>query len=73
VSLLNGTDSGPIFSIAYFLEVIEEVRDPKIPSGYWSYVMPELQKLEKKWLKKQEKTADAKRATAADRKIKETR
>jgi hypothetical protein len=35
--------------------------------------MPELQKLEMKWLKKQEKTADAKRATAAGPKIKETR
>ena len=73
VSLLNGTDSGPIFSIGYFREVIEEVRDPKIPSGYWSYVMPELHKLEKKWLKKQEETTDAKRATAAGQKIKKTR
>jgi hypothetical protein len=73
VSLLNGTDSGPIFSIAYFREVIEEVRDPKIPSGYWNYVMPELQNLETKWLKKQAETAGAKCATAARPKIKETR
>jgi hypothetical protein len=73
VRLLNGIDSGPIFSIAYFREVIEEVRDPKITSGYWSYVMPELQKLEKKWLKKQKETTDAKRATATRPKIKKTR
>jgi hypothetical protein len=70
VSLLNGTHSGPIFRIGYFRKVIEEVRDPKFPSEYWSYVMPELQKLETKWLKKQEKTADAKLATGP--KIKET-
>ncbi|QHN03481.1 hypothetical protein FTO74_08960 [Granulicella sp. WH15] len=73
VSLLNGTDSGPIFSIAYFREVIEEVCDPEIPSGYWSYVMPELENLERKWLTKQKETADAKHAIAAEQKNKETR
>jgi len=30
-----------------FREVIEEVRDPEIPSGYWGYVMLELENLER--------------------------
>jgi hypothetical protein len=47
VSLLNGTDSGPILSFAYFRDVIEEVCDPEIPSGYWDDVMPELERLKK--------------------------
>lgn len=50
VSLLNGTNSGPIFSFAYFRDVIEEVSEPEIPLGYWNYVMPELEHLERRWL-----------------------
>lgn len=49
VSLLNGTASDPIFSLSYFRDVIEEVREPELPAGYWSYILPELHHLEKKW------------------------
>jgi DNA-binding Lrp family transcriptional regulator len=73
VSLLNGTDSGPIFSFAYFRDVIEEVQDPEIPSGYWNYIMPELEHLEKKWIEERDKAADAKTASAVGLKSTETR
>lgn len=65
ISLLNGTASDPIFSLLYFRDVIEEVRDPELPAGYWSYIMPELIHLEKKWRAKQVPVADAKVALAA--------
>jgi hypothetical protein len=73
VSLLNGTDSGPIFSFAYFRDVIEEVRDPGIPSGYWNYVMPEMEHLEKKWIEERDKAAGAKGASTNRPKSLETR
>jgi hypothetical protein len=47
-SLLNGTASDPIFSLSYFRDVIEEVRNPELPAGYWSYIMPELVQLDQK-------------------------
>jgi hypothetical protein len=59
VSLLNGTDSGPIFSIAYFRDVIEEVQDLGVPSGCWNYVMPEMEYLEKIWIEERDKAAGA--------------
>ena len=65
VSLLNGSDNGLIFSMAYFCDVIEEVQDPDIPSGYWNYIMPELEHLEKKWVVERNKAGDAKLASAA--------
>jgi hypothetical protein len=73
VSLLNGTDSDIIFSFAYFRDVIEEVCDPEIPSGYWDYVTPELLHLEKKWAEKQNAVAGAKPASAPGPKTEETR
>jgi hypothetical protein len=73
VSLLNGTDSGPIFSIAYFRDVIEEVQDPDVPSGYWNYIMPEMEHLEKKWIEKRDKAAGATSTSAAGSKNTETR
>jgi hypothetical protein len=73
VSLLNGTDSGPILSFAYFRDVIQEVCDSEIPSGYWDYVMPALERLERKWLVKQNPDADAKSTPASGPKDQETR
>lgn len=73
ISLLNGTASDPIFSLLYFRDVIEEVCDPEIPSGYWDYVMPELLHLEKKWAEKQNAVADANSASATGPKNEETR
>jgi hypothetical protein len=71
VSLLNGIDRGPILSLAYFRELIEEAGGTEIPPGYWSYLMLEIAYLENKWLAAQAKVADAKVASAA--KSKETR
>ena len=73
VSLLNGTASDPIFSLLYFRDVITEVRDPEIPSGYWDYVMPELLHLERKWAEKQNAIAGAISASASGPKKEETR
>jgi hypothetical protein len=73
ISLLNGTASDPIFSLLYFRDMIEEVRDPELPAGYWAYIMPELAHLEKKWRAKQPQVADAKPARAAGPKCNETR
>ncbi len=47
-------------SFAYFRDVIEEVQDPGIPSGYWNYIMPEMEHLEKKWMEERDKVAGAK-------------
>jgi hypothetical protein len=73
VSLLNGTSSGLIFSLAYFRDLIDEVGDPEVPGGYWSYVMPELEHLEKTWIAQSIQAADAKLAQAAGPKNLETR
>jgi hypothetical protein len=64
ISLLNGTASDPIFSLLYFRDLIEEVRDPGLPAGYWSYIMPELEHLERKWQVKQAMVANAEVAPA---------
>lgn len=73
VSLLNGTSSGLIFSFSYFRDLIDEVGDPEVPGGYWSYVMPELEHLEKKWIAQSKQAADAKTAPAAGPENLETR
>jgi hypothetical protein len=73
ISLLNGTANDPIFSLLYFRDVIEEVGDPELPAGYWSYIMPELEHLERKWHAKQILVADADIASAGRPKSKETR
>jgi biotin operon repressor len=72
VSLLNGTDGDFIFSFAYFRDVVEEVCDPKIPVGYWAYVMPELENLERKWFARHNLSANATFAPASSPKNKET-
>jgi hypothetical protein len=73
VSLLNGTSSGLIFSLSYFRDLIDEVGDPEVPGGYWAYVMPELEHLEKKWIAQSKQAADAKSASAAEPEDQETR
>ena len=44
-----------------------------IAAGYWDYLVPELEHLEKKWCAKQFLVADAEVASAAGPKCKETR
>jgi hypothetical protein len=53
--------------------VIEEVRDPDFPVGYWSYIMPELEHLEKEWQARKSRVAVAEIASAGGPKCKETR
>jgi hypothetical protein len=52
IALLNNSDSNPIFSFHYFCGVVEEILDPQFPAGYWDYLLPELAKLERKYLEK---------------------
>jgi hypothetical protein len=70
---LNGTVNDPIFSFLYFRDLMEEVRDPDLPTGYWAYIMPELIHLEKKWQTKQSLDAAAEIASAGGPNCKETR
>jgi hypothetical protein len=72
VSLLNGTDSGPIVTLSYFRDLIEEAGDQETPAGYWNYLKPELEHLEAKWISR-EKLAGANIASAAVLKSEETR
>jgi hypothetical protein len=58
-SLLNRTVKDPIFSFLYFRDLIEEVRDPDLAPGYLSIIIPEVQRLEKKWLAKKIAPAEA--------------
>lgn len=45
----------------------------KIPSGYGSYIMPELEHLEKKWIEEQDNVAGANSASASLQNDTETR
>jgi hypothetical protein len=53
VALLNGQPRLPITSLAYFATLIEEVRQPQIPGGYWEHVRLRMEGLEKSWLQTQ--------------------
>jgi hypothetical protein len=50
VALLNDQSQLPITSLAYFASLIEEVRQPQIPTGYWEHVRRRTEELEKRWL-----------------------
>jgi hypothetical protein len=67
ISFLNGTDSEPIVSLAYFRDLIEEAGDQETPADYWDYVKPRLERLEAQWLEKKT-PADANIASATRRK-----
>lgn len=71
MSLLNGTDSGPIVTLSYFRDLIEEAGDQETPAGYWDYLKPELEHLETKW-RGREKFAGANIASAAAQESEET-
>jgi hypothetical protein len=55
VSLLNGNDSGPIRTFAYFRDLILEAGHEITPAGYWDYLRPQLVKLEQRWVSSQER------------------
>jgi len=50
MQLDEASSPGPIFSLAYFRDVIAEVTDPEGPIGNWDYLVPEGEYLELKRL-----------------------
>lgn len=72
LSLLNGTDSGLIVSFVYFHDLIEEAGDQETPADYWAFLSLQVKRYEDRWITR-EKLAGADLASAARRKIKETR
>ena len=65
--LINGTDNEPIRRLSYFRDSIEEVRDPDAPpiqAQLLSQRIQTVQYLEEKWLLMQNRTADARNASA---------
>jgi len=71
-SLLNGTDSGAIVSFSYFRDLIDEAGDQETAADHWGYLKLRLNRYESQW-RAMGRLADAKIASAADQKIKETR
>jgi hypothetical protein len=50
LAMLNGQTRQPITSLAYFASLIEEVRQPKIPTSYWDHVRRRMEEMEKRWV-----------------------
>lgn len=67
VSLLNGTESGPILSFAYFVDPIEEAGKADTPASYWGFLKYEERKLEARWAE-EIAIADANTASPAQQK-----
>ena len=53
--MLNGSDTGPIKTLTYFRDVIEEAGLHTMPAGYWDYLRPELARLEARWLEQKQR------------------
>ena len=51
VAMLNGQTRQSITSLAYFASLVEEVRQPQIPAGYWDHVRRRMEEMEKRWLR----------------------
>jgi hypothetical protein len=49
VAMLNGQTRQPITSLAYFGDLIEEVRQPQIPPSYWEHIRHRMEEMEKRW------------------------
>jgi hypothetical protein len=50
-AMLNGQTRQPITSLVYFVSLIEEVRQPRIPASYWDHVRRRMEEMEKRWLR----------------------
>jgi len=50
MAMLNSQTRQPIPSLAYFASLIEEVRQPQIPVGYWDHARRRMEQMEKRWL-----------------------
>ena len=51
MTMLNGQTRQPITSLAYFASLIEEVKQPGTPAGYWDHVRRRSEQIEKRWLR----------------------
>jgi hypothetical protein len=72
-SWLNGTDGGPIVSLAYFRNLIEEVGGLEMPPEFWAFQkLVQLKRYEDQWIARRE-AAGANIASAKKNKPKETR
>jgi hypothetical protein len=49
VSLINRQSGDPIMSFSYFENVIEEVRELKMPPEYWRQLQMRMGRLEQQW------------------------
>lgn len=50
VSSLNSTASAGIYSLHYFLPLLEEVAETEVTGDYWEYLRSRLRKLDAAWL-----------------------
>ena len=62
VTLINRQRGELIASFSYFANVIEEVRELKMPAEYWRHLQMRVARLEEQWT---QMTAAGKSATAA--------
>ncbi len=53
ISSLNSTTSGGIYSLSYFLPLLDEVLDSKVSDEYWAYLRRRLKNLDAAWLDQQ--------------------
>lgn len=50
ISLLDGKANGPITTLGYFRNAIDEVAQLSTTAGYWDYLLPRVKRFEKQWL-----------------------
>jgi len=50
MAMLNAQTRQPITSLAYFETLIEEVKQPQIPTSYWEHVRRRAEEMEKRWV-----------------------
>jgi hypothetical protein len=53
ISSLNSTASGVIYSLRYFLPLLDEVAHTEVTEDYWGYLRRRLQNLDAAWLDRQ--------------------
>jgi hypothetical protein len=51
MAMLNGQTRQLITSLAYFETLIDEVKQPQVPTSYWEHVRRRAEEMEKNWLR----------------------
>ena len=49
MSMIDHPESEPVRSLCYFVELVEEVRQERMPTGYWQHLELELERCERYW------------------------